>query len=136
MTINHPTEIPARANRLRRLTRAALFTAALSIGASAFAHPAIASAEWDIGEYDSCIQAGLGHNLSDAEWAAHKKYCCAISGGNWGPDAGGGNKCTAPAALQQVEPGPTVAPPVLQTVQPSPPVINVAPRGPNSGTLG
>ena len=127
------TSEPFSPKRIKRLAAAALMVG-VTIGAAA-----VASAEpreWDIGEYDSCVSAGNGHNYSDAEWDAHYQYCCYISGGNWVPDAGVGHKCTAPAALQQVDPGPTVAPPVLQPVQPSPPVITVAPRGHNSGTLG
>jgi hypothetical protein len=90
MTISHPTKIPARGNRLRRLTRAALFTAALGIGASAFVHPAIASAEWDIEKYDDCMN--YAHDV-DAQG------CCVYSGGVWTKDG----RCVAPAAVSVIQ---------------------------------
>ena len=34
---------------------ASLFAAATAFGAGAIGHPAIASAEWDIGAYDECM---------------------------------------------------------------------------------
>ena len=89
MTTNHPTKIPARANRLRRLTRAALFAAALGIGASAFAHPAIASAEWDIEAYDDCMRYSP---------SATEHGCCIFSGGVWS-----NGRCVAPADVSSTQ---------------------------------
>jgi hypothetical protein len=114
--------------RVSQCLAAAALMAGVTIGAAA-----VASAEWDIGEYDQCRSALFGKGLTNGEFLAALYSCCIQSGGDWN---GYWSKCQAPPAVREVDPGPTVAPPVLQPVQPSPPVINVAPRGPNSGTLG
>ena len=66
-----PTTCPARHARVPRLVRATLFTAALALAASPFAHPAIARADINQEFYDWCMS-----NLSEG-----MDYCCAHAGG-------------------------------------------------------
>jgi hypothetical protein len=71
MMTTRPTTSPARHARVRRLVRAALFTAVLALAASPFAHPALARADYNRPFYEWCIA-----NLN-----AGKDYCCAHAGG-------------------------------------------------------
>lgn len=66
-----PTTNPARHASMRRLARASLFTAALALAASPFAHPAVARADYNPDFYNWCM-----HNLT-----AGMDYCCAHAGG-------------------------------------------------------
>jgi len=66
-----PTTSPARHAGVRRLVRATLFSAALALAASPFAHPAIARADYNQDFYNWCMS-----NLSEGN-----DYCCAHAGG-------------------------------------------------------
>ena len=90
MNIDDLTARPARGVGVRRLARAALVAGAITLGASAFGHTAIASADWDIEKYDHCV---IFDNISEAQ-------CCINSGGD--PRPGG---CVAPPArtLQSIQ---------------------------------
>jgi hypothetical protein len=69
--ITRPTTDLARHVRVRRLVCATLFSAALSLVVSPFAHPAIARADYDKDFYAFCrntLQQG-------------NDYCCAHAGG-------------------------------------------------------
>jgi hypothetical protein len=94
---------------LRRLGAATLVTAA-ALGV--FGHPAIARAEWDIGEYDQCM-------ATPSNTWHHAYDCCVISGGVWNS---AGN-CVAPVNFNG--PGQEEAPtetlrPVMTPVMPPP----------------
>lgn len=79
-----PTLSSARGLGWRRLAVAALVAAgAMSLGAGAFGHTAIAKAEWDIEAYDECVRIGTD-----------EVACCRLSGGQIG-DKG---VCVAPPA--------------------------------------
>jgi hypothetical protein len=71
MMTTRPTSSPARYVRVRQLVRATLFSAALALVASPFAHPAIARADYDHQFYDFCMNTL--HQGND--------YCCAHAGG-------------------------------------------------------
>jgi len=66
-----PTTSPARHAGVCRLVRATLFSAALALAASPFAHPAIARADYNQDFYNWCMS-----NLSEGN-----DYCCAHAGG-------------------------------------------------------
>jgi hypothetical protein len=87
MNIDDPT---AHYVGVRRLARAALVAGAITLGASAFGHTAIANADWDIEAYDDCLSVGTDEGA-----------CCRLSGGEIG-DKG---VCVAPPAriLQNVQ---------------------------------
>ncbi|WP_319448188.1 MULTISPECIES: hypothetical protein [unclassified Mycobacterium] len=74
-----------------RFARAALLAGAIAIGASAFGHTAIASAEWDIEAYDRCITLNQVLHKAPVE----DLYCCLNSGGNISEHTG---NCVAPPA--------------------------------------
>jgi hypothetical protein len=103
---NTPTSFAARPAGMRRFAHAALLAGALAIGASAFGHTAIASADWDIEVFDNCM-----HNNGD------EQTCCVLSDGTWGANG----HCQAGRILQQiprVSLGPRLGsaqPPVLPT---------------------
>jgi len=61
----------ARHVRVRRLVGATLFSAALALVVSPFAHPVVARADYDPSFYDFCIK-NLGQGVD---------YCCAHAGG-------------------------------------------------------
>lgn len=95
---------------LRRLVAATLFfftAAALGV----FGYPAVARAEWNIGEYDQCM-------ATPSNTWHHAYDCCVISGGVWNS---AGN-CVAPVELQGPEggPTPTTLNPVMTPVMPPP----------------
>jgi hypothetical protein len=82
MMTTRPTTSPARHLRVRRLVRATLFSAALALVASPFAHPAIARADYNQDFYEICIKnLGQGND-----------YCCAHAGG-----VAKGGQCMDPA---------------------------------------
>jgi hypothetical protein len=123
---SHESTIRARVSQC---VAATALIAGLAIGTAA-----TATAEWDIGKYDSCLARWSKQDPDD--WYHNQTYCCAISGGEWSQTQG----CVAPALEAQNVPqlpAPTEPPPVLQNppTQPSNPLI-LTPRGPNSGTLG
>jgi hypothetical protein len=115
---------------LRRLARAALLAAGVTLASTAF--PAIATAEavWDIEEFDYCLRQTNGNptgsTISDpiAREEDNERYCCYRSGG-----VHNGNNCVAPPAKDaaaglpnkvdlptvSVQP-PTVAPPTKPVV--------------------
>jgi hypothetical protein len=127
--------------RWRLLVPAALLAAAATLGGSAFGDPAVAFAaprEWDIGEYDKCIQQA-DHDFFDGKIsvAVHDervRICCSDSGGVWKAGLPLYDACTAPpanAAGRTVPPGvithtltpaPATAPPgdITQTFTPAP----------------
>ena len=84
MNIEDSTAGSARGVGVRRLARAALVAGAITLGASAFGHTAIANAEWDIERYDNCVAAGT---IDEPE-------CCILSGGTSGNEG----VCVAPPA--------------------------------------
>jgi len=104
MTANHTAR--------RRFTHAVLLAGAIALGASAFGHTAIASAEWDIEAYDRCIEVNRVLNKPPA---VDDVRCCIESGGNISDQTG---KCVAPPArtLQNIPLGPKLGP----TQQPVP----------------
>jgi hypothetical protein len=85
---------PTPSVRLRRLVPAALFAAAVALGINTLADPAIVSAarEWDIGEYDECVDWWFDH-MDSAGTGGFFKDCCIQSGGVWNEDL---QKCGAP----------------------------------------
>lgn len=107
---------------LRRLARAALFAAAVTLASAAC--PAVATAEpvWDVEEYDYCMrQTGGVPPGSDpiAQEEENDRYCCHRSGGVWN-----GITCAAPPAeaadAGQPPSGPRVG---LPTVRVEPPIV-------------
>jgi hypothetical protein len=116
MTVHVSTAAPTF---LRRLLPAVLLAAAsIALGGFALADPAtaVADREWDVAEYDQCIERG-GLPVD----------CCFLSGGDW--SSGPLHYCVAPPADQSAEPeqtGPrfTVtrapAPTTRSPVQPGP----------------
>jgi hypothetical protein len=115
---NTPTSFAARPAGMRRFTRAALLAGAIALGASAFGHTAIASAEWDIEAYDRCME--VNRVLNQPPGGVADVRCCIESGGNISDPTG---KCVAPPAriLQNIPSsllGPRLGsaqPPVLPT---------------------
>jgi hypothetical protein len=105
---------PTPSVRLRRLASATLFAAAVALGTSTLADPAIASGarDWDIGEYDECVDWWYDH-MDDAGTGGFFKDCCIQSGGVWNEDL---QKCGAPPAedVERTSP-PRVAPPAEAT---------------------
>ena len=71
MMITRPTTSLARHVRVRRFVCATLFSAALALAVSPFAHPAIARADYDHNFYEFCINT-LQQGVD---------YCCAHAGG-------------------------------------------------------
>jgi hypothetical protein len=69
MVTTRATTTPARHARVRRLARDILFTAVLAL--AAFAHPAVARADFNQEFYDWCMS-----NLTGG-----MDYCCAHAGG-------------------------------------------------------
>jgi hypothetical protein len=96
---------PLRHAHVGRVASAALFTAALALAASAFAHPAIGRADFDSNYYDWCLT-----NLKQG-----KNYCCQQAGGVL--NSGG---CMDPANIY------VPAPPTISR-NPGPPIIIVSP---------
>jgi hypothetical protein len=93
------------ATRISHCLAATAFIAGLAIGTAA-----TASAEWDIGKYDSCLARG---SKQGDDWYHNQTYCCMMSGGEWSQTQG----CVAPAPVAQnvpQPPKPTQGPPVLQ----------------------
>ena len=120
--------------RLRRLVPAALFASAVAVGASTLADPAIASAarDWDIGEYDECVDWWYDH-MDDAGTGGFFKDCCIQSGGVWNEDL---QKCGAPAGEDaerttpaRVVPGAEISAP-LEPVLLTPPTTQAFAPGP------
>jgi hypothetical protein len=93
------TSITLTVFRLPRVALAASLAAAAILGGSAFGDPATAcaAAEWDIGAYDNCMDAGAVQGLEGENWDAHNKACCENTGGDWNA---GVKKCQAPAATR------------------------------------
>jgi hypothetical protein len=90
-----PKTSHARQLRVRRLVRATVFSAALALVASPFAHPAIARADVNQEFYNFCIKSlGQGND-----------YCCAHAGG---VVKGGG--CADPATGNLISPARAVMP--------------------------
>jgi len=124
VTLTGPATIPTS---LRSVARAALLTAAITLGAPALGYPAIASAEpnngggpggeWDIGVYDSCIKNHPPLYTQDEvyDWNVQ---CCNSSGGVWTA-----NHCQAPPAQASSPLGPG-QPPARVSV---PPVMSAPP---------
>ncbi|WP_156426699.1 hypothetical protein [Mycobacterium sp. IS-3022] len=117
---------------LCRSAAAVLLLATATLGGSALVDPATACAEpreWDIGEYDSCIEKVVDRNIrgvtNDAQMLAEAKHCCMMSGGEWNMSAGGPNgRCVAPA------PASTQAPWTPPGGMPDAPVHTFAPAEP------
>lgn len=122
-----PTHRTASTIRVTEYLATAALAAGLAIGAAA-----TAGAEWDLDEYDKCVNRFQG---PIAELNNHLVGCCISSGGVWDRT----EKCVAPGLLENVpgEPGQTTTPPVLQNppATPSNPLVPT-PRGPSSGTIG
>ena len=112
MNIDDLTARPARGVGVRRLARAALVAGAITLGASAFGHTAIASADWDIEKYDRCVAAGTEIEVE----------CCLDSGGY----IGNGWVCVAPPArtLQSIQ-GVPLQPKLGQPGRPPMPPVGV-----------
>jgi hypothetical protein len=98
-------------------------TTAMAAVAVALAFPMTASAqpEWDIGEYDWCLNEGLGKGYNDEEKTNHIKKCCASSGGVWNATVG---RCQAPPAEARPSLSHVGSLPV-HTLQPSAPVTRI-----------
>ncbi len=105
---------PTASVRFRRLVPAALFAAAVALGISTLADPAIASAEreWDIGAYDKCIENVF---LGGAGFVEAMRECCINSGGVWDDDR---LKCGAPPADDVERPLPPRVAPGAETTAP------------------
>jgi hypothetical protein len=107
---------------LRRLARAVLLAAAVTLAGTAF--PAIATAEavWDIEEFDYCLRQTNGNpsgsTISDpvAREEENERYCCHRSGG-----VHNGNACVAPPAKDAGAAPPTKV--GLPTVNVQPPIV-------------
>jgi hypothetical protein len=111
---HNPTTFTTPTAGIRRLAHAALLAGALALGASAFGHTAIASAEWDIEAYDKCV--GTPHK-EDPQQSYHV-YCCLGSGGVWDDNS---NTCRAPVDLSAglgTPLGPKLGQPSRQPVPP------------------
>jgi hypothetical protein len=110
-TIHNTPTFTTPTSGMRRFAHASLLAVAFAIGASAFGHTAIASAEWDIEAYDKCMA------MPHVE-APHHPYhadCCVASGGI----ADGEGRCRAPVDLTAVTPlGPKLGQPGRQPVPP------------------
>lgn len=82
---------------IRRLATAVLIAAAATSGVN----PATASAEWDIGQYDNCIDnvnnADLAGDITPDVRDGLYVQCCRLSGGV--PDGGVLGGCGAPPAV-------------------------------------
>jgi hypothetical protein len=136
MTLTDPT---TSSTSLRKVARAALFTAAIALGATVLEYPAIAGAEpnngggtsgeWDIGAYDSCMKnhPPFYSDSDKLDWAIN---CCYSSGGVWGS----GGSCGAPPAEASSPLGPparvvppNMAPPLPPTTPP--PNVSNLPAG-------
>ncbi|WP_319451218.1 MULTISPECIES: hypothetical protein [unclassified Mycobacterium] len=113
-SIHNPTTLDAPAAGIRSFAHAALLAASLVIGASAFGHTAIASADWDIEVFDNCM-----HNNGD------EGTCCVLSDGTWGADG----HCHAARILQQ-------SPTILQQIPLGPKLGPAQPPAPPTATLG
>jgi hypothetical protein len=134
MTHTDPT---TSSTSLRKVARtAALFTAAIALGATALGYPAIAGAEpnngggtsgeWDIGAYDSCMKnhPPFYTDGDKLDWAIN---CCYSSGGVWGS----GGSCVAPAAATSTSsplrpPARVVPPNMAPPLPPTTPPPNVS----------
>jgi hypothetical protein len=94
---------------MRRFTHAALLAGAIALGASAFGHTAIASAEWDIEAYDKCMA------VPHVEQPHHPYHadCCVASGGV----TDGEGHCRAPVDLSGVQ-GTPLGPQLGQPARP------------------
>jgi hypothetical protein len=108
-----------------------LFTAAIALGTTTLAYPAIAGAdpnngggtggsdEWDIGGYDFCMKNHpplytIEDNLD------HHRWCCESTGGVWGSHG-----CQAPAGAASAPADPFGQPPAAPTnIQAPPPPEN------------
>jgi hypothetical protein len=104
MTSTNNSTIAARVSH--GLATAAL-AAGVALGAAATAS---AEREWDIGQYDQCIEDGYSMPRgSDAEWHEYQQACCVASGGDWvpapNPGPWGTNRCVAPAPEAENVPG-------------------------------
>jgi hypothetical protein len=119
--------------RLRRMVPATLFAAAIALGGSTVADPAIASAEreWDIGIYDACMDEVNRHYYPGSYLHLEGEIrCCANSGGVWNEAEG---KCGAPPAEGVERPlPPRVAPPAETTapLEPATPTTQTFAPGP------
>lgn len=93
---------------IRRLAPALLLAAAATLGAN----PATAGAEWDIGQYDNCIDGVLDMDMAGDITTLERDYqiilCCFNSGGV--VDGGVPGGCGAPAAVASNTPS---APPIV-----------------------
>lgn len=80
--------------------------AGIAMAAGGLVGPAVSHAEkvWDIGSYDSCVQAADNRFMSGktnlATYADEVRFCCDKSGGEWTQSQG----CTAPVGTFQTEP--------------------------------
>ena len=86
------------ASRWRRLMRKAALIAPITAAIGMIGAPAIANAEWDIGQYDRCaadvnFQYREG-DISTADMILGYNQCCISSGGQLD-----GNNCSAPPAI-------------------------------------
>jgi hypothetical protein len=115
--------VPPR--RLHRLMPAVILAATATLGS--LGYPAIAGAEpvWDIDQYDKCIEDMYDYKNDNLTTVA--KFCCALSGGVWGPASdGGGPTCTAPALNPESPQGPGTS-----SSPPRPPVTQQRPDSAN-----
>ncbi|MBX7451082.1 hypothetical protein GR927_24125 [Mycolicibacterium sp. 3033] len=132
---------------VRRLAIALLLAVAATLGANA----ATASAEWDVGQYDNCIDnvvnAELAGDITPDVTVGLFVQCCRLSGGV--VDAGVPGGCGAPPAVAASNA--PVAPPAV-VVDPdvdagpglgtgpkptkNPPKAPTAPAGDNDGGFG
>ncbi|WP_142386803.1 hypothetical protein [Mycobacterium hubeiense] len=88
-------------------THRILVGAVMALAIGALAQPAVSGAEreWDVGQFDDCIeiptrQYELG-DISYDQWQQDSQACCIVSGGDWNAAAG---KCEAPPATAQTAP--------------------------------
>ncbi|KUI10701.1 hypothetical protein AU192_21975 [Mycobacterium lehmannii] len=79
--------------------------AVIAVAIGALVPPAVSQAkdEWDIGAFDTCMDAAADRYMADkttsAEHFEEQRFCCEMSGGVWS-----GGLCGAPPATAQSAP--------------------------------
>ena len=100
---------------------AALFAGVIALGASAFAHPAIANAEFKWDTYKNCMAQP---HVEDSEQTYHAA-CCLLAHGTWNANTHVCTEMLTNGSVQNIPLGPKLGQPARQPVPP--PANNIGP---------
>lgn len=110
-----------------------------ALGVLTVAGPAIAAAEWNSGQFESCTNnvdvSFMAGDITSAQHIDLYQQCCRLSGGQWTPRGPGGlGVCGAPPAIAASTPAapPQANAPEVPEGMPPPPTPTPTPKAPKT----